>query len=427
MASTVGLLTCPEPEVLAKHSEREAVALSREHHRAVNLPRRIVVQYDAWSQLGGEFRQWLDYRFDYIDEPGSQIDSVWWDLTALGNATYPSKVLKPLRQAGLDTWREQGIDWIKQLVAETKKRKLECFWSHRLSEVELNEEGTGAGWKGKPHAIKQAHPDWVIKTWWKQGLWNLAVPGVRELQVRILRELAEKYDFDGFQIDFARHVPCLPPGRQWELRDQVTEFVRMVRLMLLEVAQNRQRPLLLAARVPCNLEGCRQGGFDIAEWARENLVDILTLGSRSIDCDIEGFRRVTRGRNIKLQSCHDDHHATDAYQYPSIEFFRGVAANWWRQGADSLMTFNWSNASPKLCQIVGATPGPTSQRQAYHEIGGPRTLQGKDKMFVVQRRGGYPWAEGYFNHNDDAALPLELPADGGPWSVQIRIWRPRQR
>jgi len=191
--------------------------------------------------------------------------------------------------------------------------------------------------------------------------------------------------------------------------------------MLMDVAQNRRWPLLLAARVSCNLECCRQDGFDIDEWARENLVDILTLGSRSIDCDIDEFLRVTRGHNIKLQPCHDDHHATDAYQYPSIEFFRGVAANWWRQGADSLMTFNWSNASPDLCQIVGATPGPASQHQAYHEIGSPRTLQGKDKMFVVQRRGGYPWAEGYFNHNDDAVLPLELPADGGPRSVQIRV------
>lgn len=77
LASTAGLLTCPESEVLAKHSEREAVALSREHHRAVNLPRPIVVQYDAWSQLGIDFQQWLDYRFDYIDEPGSQIDFVF--------------------------------------------------------------------------------------------------------------------------------------------------------------------------------------------------------------------------------------------------------------------------------------------------------------------------------------------------------------
>lgn len=421
LASTAGLLTSPAQRMMAQPSERRGVALSRQHHDAVNRRRRIVVQYDAWSQLGHDFEEWLDYRFDYIDEPGSQIDSVWWDLTALAYATYPSKVLEQIPQAGLDRWRKQGIDWVGRLVAETKKRKLECFWSHRLSEVELNEEGTGAGWKGKPHSIKQAHSDWVIKAWWKQGLWNLAVPGVRELKVRILRELAENYDFDGFQLDFARHVPCLPVGQQWEMREQVTEFVRTVRLMLLEVARKRDKPLLLAARIPCNLEGCRQDGFDIAAWARENLIDILTLGSRSIECDIEGFRRVTRGHNIKLQPCHDDHHATDAYQYPPIEFFRGVAANWWHQGADSIMTFNWKNASLEMSRQVDATPGPASQRLAYHEIGSPRTLRKKDKVFVVQRRGGYPWAEGYFNRNEDAVLPLELAGNGDAWSAQVRV------
>ena len=421
LMSTTGLLACPSRILAANPREPKSVSLSSEHHAAVNRRRRIVVQYDAWSQLGLDFQQWLNYRFNYIDEPGSQIDSVWWDITALGNATYPSKVIEAIPQPGLNKWRAQGIDWVARLVAETRKRKREVFWSHRISEVELNEAGTGAGWKGKPHPIKQAHPDWVIKTWWKQGLWNLSVPEVRELKLRILRELAENYDFDGFQLDFARHVPCLPPGRQWELRGHVTEFVRAVRLMLLDVAKKRKRPLLLAARVPCNLEGCRQDGFDIAHWARENLVDILTLGSRSIDCDIEGFRRVTSCRNIKLQPCHDDHHASDAYQYPPIEFFRGVASNWWQQGADSVMTFNWSNANPELCRKVGAISGPASQRRAYHEIGSAQTLRRKDKMFVVQRRGGYPWAEGYFNRNDDAVLPLQLPGDDGVKNLRLRI------
>ena len=55
------------------------VALGQKHHEAVNRKRRIAVQYDAWSQLGHDFAEWLDYRFDYIDEPGTQIDSIWWD------------------------------------------------------------------------------------------------------------------------------------------------------------------------------------------------------------------------------------------------------------------------------------------------------------------------------------------------------------
>ena len=43
------------------------------------------------------------------------------------------------------------------------------------------------------------------------------------------------------------------------------------------------------------------------------------------------------------------------------------------------------------------------------------------KEAVVQRRGGYPWAEGDFNRNDDAALPLQLPGDGGAKTLRLRI------
>ena len=125
--------------------------------------------------------------------------------------------------------------------------------------------------------------------------------------------------------------------------------------------------------------------------------------------------------SIKLQPCLDDHHATDAYQYPPIEYFRGVATNWWRQGADSLLTFNWSNADPQFCRKMGKTPGPLSHQQAYHEIGSPDSLRDKDKIFVVQRRGGYPWAEGAFNRNDRAVLPLQLSKAGSTATVSLRV------
>jgi hypothetical protein len=173
--------------------------------------------------------------------------------------------------------------------------------------------------------------------------------------------------------------------------------------------------------VPRNLRGCRVDGFDIAEWSRQNLVDVLTLGTRSVDVDVAGYRQATAGSHIKLQPCLDDHHATDGYRYPPIEFFRGTFANWWQQGADSVVTFNWSNAPPEICERVGARPGPQSQRQAYHEIGSPQTLARKDKMFVAERRGGYPWAEGFFNRNDTAPLPVKLKPDGQPTTLTIRI------
>ena len=72
----------------AEEQELEVIQLSNEHHDAVNRRRRIVVQYDAFSQLGADFKQWLDYRFSYVDEPGNQIDSIWWDIGA-GRFKYP--------------------------------------------------------------------------------------------------------------------------------------------------------------------------------------------------------------------------------------------------------------------------------------------------------------------------------------------------
>jgi hypothetical protein len=396
--------------------------LSPEHRRAVNRRRRIVVQYDPQDLFGIDFPKWIDYRFRYLDDPETQIDSVWWDLGRLGQVLYSSKFLDRLETADLRKWRAQGIDLVGRLVDQTRKRKLEVFWHHRVSEVDIDLAGTGAAWKEGPAPLKRAHPDWVLKThWWRHGLWDFSVPAVREATVRTLREVAEMYDFDGIQVDFARHVPCLPLGRQWELREHVTELMRMVRRMLFEVARKRGRPYLLAAKVPQNLQGCRADGFDVEVWAQENLVDIFTLGSRSVDVDLAAFRRITAGRNIKLQPCFDDHHTTDGYRYAPIEVLRGVFANWWRQGADSVATFNWSNAPPESCRAVGALPGPLSHRQAYREVGSLATMELKDKIFIVERRGGYPWAEGFFNRNDTAPLPLTMARGGAPATLRMRI------
>ena len=395
----------------------QPIELSQSHQEAVNRRRRISVQYDAYNCLGKDFDRWLAFRFSYADEPGTQIDGLWWDISPLEPGVYPN----PPGRTVWNDWPGGGIDLIARLVEETRKRNLECFWNHRVSEVDLNPDGIGAAWKTPAHPFKQAHPDWVLKTWWRHGLWNLAVPELRQYKVGHLRGLAEKYNLDGFQLDFARHVPCLPPGRQWELRHHATRFVRMVRLMLLDVEKKRGRPMLLAAKVPRNLDGCRVDGFDVRTWAQQNLVDIFTLGSRSIDVDVAAYRRIVQGRNIKLQPCFDDHHTTDGYGYPPIEVFRGVFGNWWQQGADSVATFNWSNAPPDVCEKIDAKPGPLSQRRAYQEVGNPQSLKFKDKTFVVERRGGYPWAEGFFNRNHTAPLPAVLADDGQATTLTVRI------
>jgi len=397
-----------------------SVSLSAAHAAAVNRRRRIIVQYDAWDAplLGADIDPWLAYRFGYMDERGSQIDSLWWDIGLGGEAVFADSFLGPVTQPGLLKWQSRGIDWIQALIDACRKRGLEAFWNARVSEVETNPDGLELK---TLHPIKAAHPDWTIKTWWWQGMWNFASPGLREYKVRALREVAERYDFDGCQLDFARHTPYVEVGRQWELRGEVTEYVRMVRTMLQAVAAQKRKPILLSAKVPENLRGCREDGLDVETWVKENLVDMFTLGSRTMDVDIEAFRQITAGKNIKLFPCFDDHHASDGYRSPPIELLRGISGNWWQQGADGVTTFNWSNADAETCKRMGVPPGPPSQQQAYHEVGEPAGLKYKDKIFAVERRGGYPWSEGYFNHNKYSPLPATLAYDGRATELTVRV------
>lgn len=429
-----------------KKEQPEAIELSREHHDAVNRRRRIVVQYDPNLEISpglkqspspdlpgyadGSGRQIYGHSelagqsvFAYEDEPGTQIDAIVWDMGGpSGMATYPSKVLQPFKHHALMKWWDQGLDLVKALVEETHKRNLEVFWNHRVSEGDWLPDSAGADPEEELNPVKKAHPDWVIRDIHWYGDWNYAVPEVREINVNILRELAENYDFDGIQIDFSRHVPILPPGEEWQHRDAMTEFIRMVRLMSLEVERQRGRPFIIVAKVPRNLAGCRADGFDVETWAEQQLVDIFTLGCRSMDVDVGAFRRITAGRNIKLQPCFGSHHATAGYKWPPIEFLRGVFGNWWQQGADSVLTFNWSSS---LQQEEGDYPdryaGTRVELQAYREAGNPETLAHKDKIFAVERRGGFPWSGGFFCRNETAPLPVTLANYGRPASLTIGI------
>ncbi|MCZ6678763.1 MAG: family 10 glycosylhydrolase [Candidatus Poribacteria bacterium] len=394
--------------------------LSQAHIAAVNRNRRIVLNFDVTYPINisfdahGSVDAFVAHLFTFADDAGSQIDSIWWNWGEGNQAPYPSEFLPLYDHPLYRQWVEVGVDIVQIVLEATRQRGLEAFFSHRMNGSD-NDLGPFAR-----IPMKVQHPDWMFRTPWctheDNGYWNFALEEVHEYVLRNLREVAERYDFDGIELDFARGV-VFPAGQGWLNRDKLTQFIRELRLMLLEIERRRERPFLLAARVPENLVGCHFDALDVETWARQQLVDIFTLGVRSFDVDIVAFRQITVGTPIKLYPSIDDHHASDGYQNPGIEVFRGMAANWWHQGADGIQTFNFNYApdAPYKGQDW------QSHQLAYHEIGSPETLQGKHKVFVVQRRGGghgprvipnpEDWStprHSYANSNMLAPLPAKL-------------------
>ena len=414
-------------------AQPRAVELSRDHMVSVNRQRRIVYHHDAGSNTHflkdispDRIETVVNYLVSPLDAPGNQIDSVWYDWSEGNQAFYPSEILPQLERGPYPGWLKAGLDIIRLAQDAARERGREVFFSYRV-----NGGDHDIGWRLVP--LKKKHPEWTHDAYAGLGyriphiFWNFAFAEVRDYKVKIIRELAENYDFDGISIDFARSPNLFPVGTQWENRDHLTSFMRQVRQMLLQVEQQRGRPLLLAARVPENILGCHFDGIDVEAWTREKLVDILALGGRSSEVDIPSFRRITRGTGIKLYPCFDYIHTSDSYDEPTIEYSRAIYTNWWYQGADGACHFNNHFMEPGLGHRLGAKyrskEGWQAQCQLNREIGDPEVLRHLDKTFFIQRRGYMDghivprpeewWTprHQYFYTNMFESLPTNIPVN----------------
>ena len=404
--------------------------LTAAHVEAIERRRQVVQNFDILLIDPDQFdsvEAIIESRFNFIDDTETCIDSVWWNWSEGNAVPWASKRLQRYNVPGYLRLIEEGIDIVSVVLAETRKRSLEVFYSHRMNGSDNDpqyKEDQGAYIDDDENRylipFKENNPQWMItRPYTKSPALNFEFAEVREWALDNLREVAEEFDFDGIELDFARNAPFLPPGKAWRLRDCMTAFVQSVRSMMLEVEANRGRPFLLAARVPETLVGCHFDGLHVEQWAAEQMVDLLVLGCRNFEVDVAAFRRTVQGTPIKLYCALDDHHSSDGYCAPPIEVLRGVFANWYHQGVDGIQTFNWK---------FGPDPGELHwplHLQAYRELGDPAKIRHEDKVFVLNRRGGghgpsvipnpEEWTtprRGYHNSNMLAQLPAALANDG---------------
>ncbi|SVD61771.1 uncharacterized protein METZ01_LOCUS414625, partial [marine metagenome] len=259
--------------------------LSEEHQAAVERRRRIIVNFDVISgdqTFGGrDPEELVAWKFDFIGREGTQIDSVWWEWGEGHQAPWPSRTMPLYDQEGYRRWADAGVDIVQVFLDASRDRGVEAFYEYRINGSD-NDLGPV-----RKIPMKEAHPEWLQWTWNANGYWNFAIEGVRKYKLSIIREIAQRYDVDGIALDFARVCPVLPKGKQWLHRQELTEFMRGVRSVTEAAATDRGRPMLVAARVPENLLGCHYDGLDVESWCEEQLVDLLALGVRSFDVDIE--------------------------------------------------------------------------------------------------------------------------------------------
>lgn len=350
----------------------------------------------------------IDWLFYCVDKKGVKADAIFWEVHCFMEQELPCYNCEIFRK-----FQAKGIDVMKRIIDECHKRGIKAYCNHRISEVELTLPDR--------NELKQKHKDWVIKTWWQEGLWNLASSDLQKFKLDYITKIMSKYAFDGICIDFLRHLPCLPVGKQWEMRECVTEFMSKLKNNMNKL----DRRVEVGAKLPENGKACHEDGFDVEVWAKNNLVDFVVGGSRTVNPDINWYKSITQGTNTLVYACWDAWHLADAHHNQTSDFYRGMLSNWVSKGADGIVAFNFAPApSEELSKLLPPEEIINCLGKDYSEFYSlldDESIQDKSLKFVTERRGGYPFLTGCGGNNTFAPLPAPIPNDETPLDIKIDV------
>jgi len=317
-----------------------------------------------------------------------------------------------------------GKDPFAMLVERTHEHGLEFFASFRMNDT---------------HYLDQLFNPWVPQFYYdnlhnriggaeikaRTGTeFDYRQSAVRDMMLGYIRNVVEKCDVDGIELDCTRNCLFFPSGDAVtglaaECAPIMTEFVRQVRELLEQIGERRGRKILLCVTIPGSLLHARREGLDIPVWARLGYFDILCMSSPFIaDFDRDIADTKLKVPNVQVYAGCDRNCAWPARAVP-LETYRALAANYWQQGADGIYLYNvmiWTIDATRLPPMLlrhGGQGATDYDRCLLNEVGDPATLEGKDKLYLVSHRAEaaeHPYS----------SLPVTVPA-GGEVTLRLRV------
>ena len=286
---------------------------------------------------------------------------------------------------------EQGCDYGKRMIDAARRAGLKAWISLRMNDDH------------NPHLPN--HP--CHSTFWKSHQeWRLSYgldyeqPEVREHYMKLIREVSERYDLDGLELDFLRFPFYFRNGREHEGAKLMTAFVKEARGMTREAAKRWGHPVKLAVRVPSTPWIARRNGLDAVSWGQAGLVDLIVTGgwylSADSDVPIEAWKGLLIGTDVAVALSVETsiNSGGSGLRSMSAPEMRGFFASGWHRGADALYLFN-----------IFATPYHNWPREEHDQLlrdaGSYAALRATPRRHALTIT--HPWAAG--ERGDGKYLP----------------------
>jgi len=286
--------------------------------------------------------------------PSQVWEHFWDDVDPALNDDQPAVRRRPVAVHNHLLLRERGIDQFARWLARSREHGIEGWLTmrmndcHGLEERERRYPGAPEGvmewtstfWRDHPE-YRRAPYRWE-RSW--EGAFDYGHRAVRDHHMALIRELCERYDMFGLELDWLRWGMHFAPGHEAAGRELLTDFVREVRELTEACAKRVGHPVRLGHRIPNHPEACLTLGYDILAWIREGLADQFVLSSHAggavFDYPLDVWRALV-GPDVKLLT----HASSVANAYPgsavnSYEFYFGSASAALQRGADGIYLFN---------------------------------------------------------------------------------------
>jgi hypothetical protein len=345
--------------------------------------------------------------------------SVWdaeWDGydPKAGNDQPLFQGIKPKRRFGPDaydgqmyvymyTFHKQGWDYPKLMVDRARKNHISPWISLRMND----DHNTDSPTHPSHSTFWRSHPEWRLP----YGL-DYEQPEVREHYLKLVREVCDRYDLDGLELDYQRFWLYFRPGREHEGAKLMTAFIEQVRTVTQAAAKRWGHPVKVAVRVPSTPWIARRHGLDAIAWAKAGLVDLIVASSfwDSVNSDIpiETWKGLLAGTDVKVALGLEDGIDSGGKGPRQItsEEFHGMLLSGLHRGADAVYFFN-----------LFLAPYESWPRPVYHGL--VRNAGSYEALSKLSRRHPItivsPWAEG------EPGPSRQLPTNATRASFRIHI------
>ena len=356
-----------------------------------------------------------------VDEiAGTQVDTLVYGFGAGPTMFHDTKAgeiwgshLKS--HPGLHSWRayenvksliDRGLDPLNVLIERAHEKGLQFYASLRQSHgIDPKKVDDEFNWQ-----FRIDHPEWCLKGEGKYNF-NFVHPEVRAERFAIIEETVNRYDVDGFEVDWLLAPYFFEEDEIEQNTPILTDYMRQIRQAVVKAGQERGRPIALGSRVLPTAAGNLAIGLDVPTWMKEGLLDFVVpnyYGDFQMDSNFPFEWLVELARSSECQvypAINAKVLSVGEVEATAAHYYAG-AASYYDRGADGLYFpwFEW--------------PVESQGRQLLSELDDADLLAERPKHYVVRRNDEAAAGWGYTGQ-----LPVTLtPGTDAPGqAVQVYV------